>query len=91
MGVPVVTLGGDRHAGRVGASILTRVGLADLVAETKADYVGKAMALANNLDRLSALRRDLRSRMQLSPLCDAGGFARDIEAAYREIWRRVCT
>jgi predicted O-linked N-acetylglucosamine transferase (SPINDLY family) len=90
MGVPVVTLGGDRHAGRVGASILARVGLAGLVAETKADYVEQAVALAGDLDRLSALRGGLRSRMEKSPLCDAGGFARDIEAAYREMWRRVC-
>ena len=90
MGVPVITLGGDRHSGRVGASILTRVSLADLVAETEADYVEMAVALANDLDRLSAMRRDLRSRMQMSPLCDAHTFARDVEAAYREMWRRVC-
>ena len=90
MGVPVITLRGDRHSGRVGTSILTRANLADLVAETKADYVEKAVALANDLDRLSALRSDLRSRMQMSPLCDPEVFTRDVEAAYREMWRRVC-
>jgi len=90
MGVPVITLAGDRHSGRVGASILTRVGLADLVAETKAAYVEKAVALANDLDRLSALRNGLRDRLGRSPLCDAPSFVRDIEAAYREMWRRVC-
>ena len=74
----------------VGASILTRANLADLVAETKADYVEKAVAFANDLDRLSALRRDLRSRLRMSPLCDSDAFTRDVEAAYREMWRRVC-
>ena len=90
MGVPAITLSGDRHAGRVGASILTRVGHADFVAETEEAYVEKAAALANDLDRLSALRKDLRDRMRQSPLCDADGFARDIEAAYREMWRSAC-
>ncbi len=60
MGVPVITLCGDRHSGRVGTNILTRVNLADLVAETKAVYVEKAVELANDLDRLLALRKDLR-------------------------------
>ncbi len=91
MGVPVITLRGDRHSGRVGTSILTRANLADLVAETKAVYVEKAVALANDLERLSALRGDLRSRLRMSPLCDAEAFTRDVEAAYREMWRRVCT
>ena len=91
MGVPVITLRGDRHSGRVGASILTQVSLAGLVAETTAVYVEKAVALASDLDRLSALRSDLRSRMQMSPLCGPEGFTRDVEAAYREMWRRVCT
>ena len=91
MGVPVITLRGDRHSGRVGASILTQVSLAGLVAETTAVYVEKAVALASDLDRLSALRSDLRRRMQISPLCDPEGFTRDVETAYREMWRRVCT
>ena len=91
MGVPVITLCGDRHSGRVGASILIRIALKDLVAETKAIYVEKTVALANDLDRLSALRSDLRSRMKMSPLCDPELFTRDVEATYREMWRRVCT
>jgi len=90
MGVPVITLSGDRHAGRVGACILTRVGLAELVAETTASYVEKAVALAGDPDRLSALRKGLRDRLERSPLCDAPRFTRDIEAAYREMWHRFC-
>ena len=90
MGVPVVTLSGDRHSGRVGASILTRVGLADLVAEAEAAYVEKAVALAGDIDRLAALRLELRDRLGRSPLCDAPAFIRYVEAAYREMWRRAC-
>ena len=49
LGVPVSTFSGDRHTSRVGGSVLTRVGLADLVAETKASYIDKAAALAGDL------------------------------------------
>ncbi len=90
MGVPVVTLAGDRHAGRVGASLLTRIGHADLVAETTDGYVETAVRLASDLDGLPARRLALRDRMILSALCDAAGFARDVEAAYRAMWRRWC-
>ncbi|NIU07003.1 MAG: tetratricopeptide repeat protein [Gammaproteobacteria bacterium] len=91
MGVPVLTLKGDRFAGRMGASILSSVGLPELVAESEEEYVEKAVGLAGDLDRLSALRRDLRRRMSASPLCDAPAFARKVEAAYREMWRRWCS
>jgi protein O-GlcNAc transferase len=87
MGVPVVTLRGDRHAGRVGATLLTQVGLTDLVAGSAAEYVGIAVTLAGNSARLKDLRSTLRSRMAASPLCDAPAFARKIESAYRAMWR----
>jgi protein O-GlcNAc transferase len=88
MGVPVVTLRGDRHAGRVGASLLTRVGLTDLIAGPAGDYVEIAAMLAGDVARLGTLRETLRPRMATSPLCDATGFARDIESAYRDMWRK---
>ena len=90
MGVPVVTLRGDRHAGRVGASLLTQIGLTDLVAELVEAYVEIAAALAVDPARLAGLRHSLRPRMSASPLCDAAGFARKIEAAYRTMWQRWC-
>lgn len=88
MGVPVVTLKGDRHAARVGASLLPAVGLEDLVAEDVAAYVRSAASLANNLSRLEALRRDLREQMRRSAICDAEGFTHALEQTYLEVWEK---
>ncbi|MFZ5791385.1 MAG: tetratricopeptide repeat protein [Pseudomonadota bacterium] len=91
MGVPVVTLEGRAHAGRVGASLLSALGLADaLLARDPDDYVAKAVALAQDRARLRRWRAELRARMAASPLMDGGGFARALEAGYREAWRRWC-
>ena len=90
MGVPVVTLRGDRHAGRVGASLLTQLGLSDLIAGSVEEYVEIAMALAGDPVRLAERRHSLRPRMAASPLCDASRFARKIEAAYRTMWKHWC-
>ncbi|MBI1776488.1 MAG: hypothetical protein HYR63_14175 [Proteobacteria bacterium] len=90
MGVPLVTLLGDRFVGRVGASLLQQVGLADLIARTPADYVAIAARLAGDGQRLKALRASLRQRVAASPLCDAPAHARSIDAAYRMMWRRWC-
>jgi predicted O-linked N-acetylglucosamine transferase (SPINDLY family) len=90
MGVPVVALAGDRHAGRVGVSLLRGVGLDELVAASPEEYRRLATELAGDRDRLEAYRSTLRTRMQKAPLTDAAGFARDIEAAYRDMWRHWC-
>jgi len=90
MGVPVVTLRGSRHAGRVGASILTRIGLAELIAETEAQYEQIGTELAEDLERLEQLRTQLRDRMQGSPLCDSRRFARTMENSFRMLWKKHC-
>ncbi len=69
---------------------MTRVGLTELIAGSSAAYVETAVALANDRGRLQALREGLRERMRDSPLCDAAQFARDLESAYRDMWRRWC-
>ena len=89
MGVPVVTVAGDRHAGRVGASLLTQVGLTELIATSMQRYVEIASALAADVARLRALRATMRERMAASSLCDAKAFARKIEAAYSDLWKRA--
>jgi protein O-GlcNAc transferase len=90
MGVPVVTLRGDRHVGRVGASLLTQIGMSNLIADSVEAYVETAVALAGDPARLSELRHSLRPRMAASPLCDAPAFARKIEHAHRTMWQRWC-
>jgi protein O-GlcNAc transferase len=90
MGVPVTTWRGDRHAGRVGASLLAAVGLDELVAPSLEAYVALARDLAADPARLAALSRSLRGRLKASPLLDAHSLARALEAAYREMWQRWC-
>jgi predicted O-linked N-acetylglucosamine transferase (SPINDLY family) len=81
MGVPVVTLAGDRPFARTGASVLAQVGLDECVAASGDAYVDAAVSLACDRARLAALRAGLRERMRASPLTDAAAFAREFEAA----------
>ncbi len=86
MGVPVISLLGERFIGRMGGALSSHAGLDDLVAETPKDYVKKAAALAADLDRLKDLRAGLRDRIGASPLCDGPSFAKNIEQAYQDMW-----
>jgi predicted O-linked N-acetylglucosamine transferase (SPINDLY family)/predicted SAM-dependent methyltransferase len=90
MGVPVVTLAGDRHVSRVGASLLTHVGLPELVAHSPEAFVTIARDLARSPERLMRYRADLRDQLRRSPLLDAESMARRFESAMREMWRRYC-
>lgn len=90
MGVPVITLAGKRHAGRVGISLLNNAGLGEWVAGSSEQYISLAAGLAGDMQKLAALRASLRQRVSDSPLCDGQAFARKVEAAYRKIWRAWC-
>jgi predicted O-linked N-acetylglucosamine transferase (SPINDLY family) len=90
MGVPTVTLRGDRHASRVGASLNHAAGLDELTADSHDAFVAVAAGLAADRARLADLRRGLRERMRASPLCDHVAFTRDLEHAYRVWWHRWC-
>jgi protein O-GlcNAc transferase len=87
MGVPVVTLSGSVHRARVGTSILTHAGLADLVATDEEAYTGLAARLAADRDRLAEYRRTLRGHLGASQVCDAPGLARALEDALEAAWR----
>jgi predicted O-linked N-acetylglucosamine transferase (SPINDLY family) len=88
MGVPTVTLAGERLIARQGASLLSAAGLADWVAATPAEYVDKALSFARDLPALAGLRARLRAQMLASPLCDAPRFARHFESALWAMWQR---
>jgi predicted O-linked N-acetylglucosamine transferase (SPINDLY family) len=90
MGVPCVTLLGDRIPGRLSASFLTALGLGDLVARTLDEYVEIAARLARDTDRLVHEHATLRERLLASPILDAPKYARAVEDAYRMLWRRWC-
>jgi predicted O-linked N-acetylglucosamine transferase (SPINDLY family) len=90
MGVPVVSFCGELPISRSTLSCLAPLGLEHLVARSVEDYVSIATRLASDLPRLAELRRTLRPRMIASPLCDAGSYVDDLEAAYRAMWRKWC-
>jgi predicted O-linked N-acetylglucosamine transferase (SPINDLY family) len=90
MGVPTVSLVGKCHASRVGLSILSRVGLESFATSTPQEYVAKATSLAEDLEGLAKIRASMREQMAASVLCDAKGFACNVEAAYRRMWHQWC-
>ncbi len=88
MGVPVLTLPGVRPASRAGLSLLTSAGLPEWAAHSEQEHAQLGAQWASDIPRLAQLRAILRPRMQASSLMDARRFARNVEAAYREMWRR---
>jgi len=90
MGVPLITLAGRRFAARCGVTHLTQVGLEELIAATPADYKRIAATLAGDAVRLAAIRSSLRERVMSSRLADPRSYAREVEAAYRTMWREWC-
>lgn len=90
MGVPVITQIGATIEGRAGLSLLSTVGLPDLITHSADEFVSTAARLAHDLPALAERRANMRARMQASPLMDAPRFARNMETAYREMWRKWC-
>lgn len=90
MGVPVITLAGDRHSARVGASLLGAAGLHEHIAATAEGYVKSAIDLALDTSHLIRLRDTLRQTMKDSPLLDARGFTASLEDAYSRAWQAWC-
>jgi protein O-GlcNAc transferase len=90
MGVPVISMRGNRHAGRVGASILQHAGFPDMIVENEDEYVNLAQSLAGNTERLITLRKALRPQMRESALMDLPQFTKTLEDTYRKIWVAWC-
>ncbi len=90
MGVPLVSLNGASLVGRIGASMLARSGLVDLIAESPEAYVRIAASLAGDLPRLSALREGMRGRLSASSLANGKILAQETEQTYRDLWRLWC-
>ena len=84
MGVPVVSLIGDQHAGRVGASILAHAGLGEDLATDVVAYVNHAIRLAQSPELLAKRRIELRPTLAASSLLDGARYARAMEAAWEQ-------
>ena len=90
VGLPVLTLPGRTFASRVAASLLTAIGMPELIAPTLADYQAMALHLATDPSDLAAIKAKLAANRTSAPLFDIASFARDIEAAYGRMsadWR----
>jgi len=87
-GVPVITMAGDSHAGRTGASILAAAGLADLVAASPEAYLALALDLVGNRTRLARLRARVAEGWEAAPLYDVRGLAAHLEVAYAAMHAR---
>ena len=84
----MLTCLGDTFAGRVAASLLTAVGLPELITRSHADYESLALALATQPERLAAIRQKLAVNRTTQPLFDTARFTRHLEAAYMKMYER---
>ncbi|MEA2823678.1 MAG: protein O-GlcNAc transferase [Alphaproteobacteria bacterium] len=87
-GVPVVTLTGSSFAGRVGTSLLSALGLPELIADTPAAYEAIAFDLARNPSLLTEVKGKLARNRETQPLFDTARYTRNLETAYSMMWRR---
>ena len=85
MGVPVVSLFGQRHGSRFGLSILKNIGLEELAVNSFDEYIARAVMLANDWELLTLLRKNLRPMMKNSPLMNSQLYLREIQAAFVKI------
>ena len=87
MGVPTLTIRGDRTSSRLGASILTALGHEEFIASSIDDMIAKAVDFSGRTDHLRSVRASLRETMRRSVLCDAQSYCNSVESAYREMWK----
>lgn len=85
-GVPVVAMQGKHFASRVSASLLSAIGLADLITGGLEDYEALAVRLAKDGKERRALAGRLKENRRKAPLFDTERFARNLETAYAKMW-----
>ena len=90
MGVPVVTLAGHHSVARWGVAALSRVGLQEFICPTEEAYVQCVVRVSQNLLALNQVRQSLRQRM-LTAETEPSTVTRQLEVAYRTMWRTWCT
>ncbi len=90
MGVPTLTLSGESMPSRVGAAILSHVGLQDFIAESAEEFVARGLYWADKLSTLAKLRADLRESLAQSPVGKPDLVAAGLNDALRTMWRRWC-
>jgi predicted O-linked N-acetylglucosamine transferase (SPINDLY family) len=90
MGIPTLTMAGQTPASRSGATMLSHVGLENLIADHTDDFVNKGLNLANDLEQLAQIRRELRTRFSLSAYGQPELIAKSLEYAFRLMWQRWC-
>ncbi len=87
-GTPVLTRAGESFPSRVAASLLTNLGLPELITQSAEEYVSQAIELANNPQKLASIRKALHNNRSTSPVFNTVVFAKNIERAYRKIYNR---
>ncbi len=85
MGVPVVSLYGERHGSRFGLSMLSNIGLEELAVASYDEYINRAVMLASDWELLAILKKNLRTMMKKSPLMDSEIYLREIQEALIKI------
>ena len=90
MGNPFITYSNRPSVGKIGASILTALGRSEWIANSKEEYIEKAVDMALNQKKLSKIRSKLRSEMERSKIMDAKGFVQELEETYRSMWENWC-
>ena len=91
MGVPVISMPGDRFGSRHSMAHLRTIGLDDWIADDRDAYVALAVERAQRLDRLADLRSAMRDRVLQSSLCDGGRLAQDLDAIVSDVWTSLCS
>jgi predicted O-linked N-acetylglucosamine transferase (SPINDLY family) len=90
MGVPIIALKGHNLVSHIGESLLSAVGLEELIGNTTEEYIEKAVGLAGNISKLSTIRNGLRDTLTAAPIANPPLFTRGLEAAFRNIWKQWC-